>query len=176
MHIEIPVNRQRFSSVASDLLAAVLRANRMPGLKVCSSWWRHQMGTFSAWLALCAGNSSVPVNSPHKGQRRGALMFSLICAWVNGCVNNREAGDLRRHCAHYDVIVMLTRILTRKSIYNPGASAGNVNLDKMCKSAIEFITTWLYRQTQSTITGAYIMGYIECEFLVRTWPSTEIQA
>ena len=37
---------------------------------------------------------------PHKGQLRGALMFPLICAWMNGWVNNREAGDLRRHCAH----------------------------------------------------------------------------
>ena len=43
-----------------------------------------------------------PVNSPHKGKWRGALMFSLICARVN----NREAGDLRRHRVHYDVIVM----------------------------------------------------------------------
>ena len=34
-----------------------------------------------------------PVNSPHKGQWRGALMFSLICVWINGWVNNREAGD-----------------------------------------------------------------------------------
>ena len=48
-----------------------------------------------------------PVNSPHKDQWRGALMFSLICAWMNGWVNNREAGDLRRHRAHYDVIVMI---------------------------------------------------------------------
>ena len=47
-----------------------------------------------------------PVNSPHKGQWRGALMFSQICAWISGWVNNREAGDLRRHRAHYDVIVM----------------------------------------------------------------------
>ena len=37
---------------------------------------------------------------------RGVLMFSLICAWINSWVNNREAGDLRRHRAHYDVIVM----------------------------------------------------------------------
>ena len=44
--------------------------------------------------------------SPHKGQWRGALMFSLICTRINGWVNNREAGDLRRHRAHYDVIVM----------------------------------------------------------------------
>ena len=47
-----------------------------------------------------------PVNSPHKGQWRGALMFSLICAWINDWVNNREAGDLRRNRVHYDVIVM----------------------------------------------------------------------
>ena len=47
-----------------------------------------------------------PVNSPHKGQWRGALMSSLICVWINGWVNNREAADLRRHRAHYDVIVM----------------------------------------------------------------------
>ena len=47
-----------------------------------------------------------PVNSPHKGQWRGALMFSLIYVWINGWVNNREAGDLRRYRANYDVTVM----------------------------------------------------------------------
>ena len=41
------------------------------------------------------------------GQWRGALMFSLICVWINGWVNSREVGDLRRHRTHYDVIVML---------------------------------------------------------------------
>ena len=96
------------------------------------SWWRHQMETFSALLALCDGNPSVtggfpvikwkhfprywpfvrgihrwPVDRPHKGQWRGALMFSLICAWTNGWANNRDAGDLRRYCAHYDVTVMI---------------------------------------------------------------------
>ena len=63
------------------------------------------METFSALLTICAENS--PVNSPHKGQWRCALMFSLICARMNGWVNNREAGDLRRHQAHCDVIVKL---------------------------------------------------------------------
>ena len=48
-----------------------------------------------------------PVNFPHKGQWPGALMFSLIYAWINDWVNNREAGDLRRQHGHYDVIVML---------------------------------------------------------------------
>ena len=34
-------------------------------------------------------------------------MFSMICAWINSWVNNREAGDLWRHRTHYDVIVMI---------------------------------------------------------------------
>ena len=46
-----------------------------------------------------------PLNSPHKGQWRRALIF-FIWASINAWVNNREAGDLRRHHAHYDVIVM----------------------------------------------------------------------
>ena len=48
------------------------------------------------------------VNSPHKGQWRGVMIFSLICAWINGWVTNGEAGDLRRHRAHYDVTLMST--------------------------------------------------------------------
>ena len=72
------------------------------------SWWRHQMEIFSVLLALCAGNSPVPVNSPHIGQWRGALMFSLIFTRINGWVNNRQAGDLRRHLAHYDVTLMFS--------------------------------------------------------------------
>ena len=70
------------------------------------AWWRHQIETFSALLAVCAGNSPVTGEFPHKGHWRGALMFSLICARINGWVNNRGAGDLRRHGTHYDVIVM----------------------------------------------------------------------
>ena len=35
-------------------------------------------------------------------------MFSLICAWINGWVNNGKAADLRRHCVHYDVTLSPT--------------------------------------------------------------------
>ena len=58
--------------------------------------------------ALCGeftGRRWIPCT--HKGQWRGALMFSLICAWINGWVNNRGAGDLRHHRAHYDVAEMI---------------------------------------------------------------------
>ena len=59
---------------------------------------------FRVTVPFCAGNS--PVNSTHKDQWRGTLMFSYICAWINGWVNNPEADVLSCHRAHYDVIVM----------------------------------------------------------------------
>ena len=52
-----------------------------------------------------------PANSPHKSQWRGTLMFSLICTRISSWVNNREAGDLRRHSAHYGVIVLWRKAL-----------------------------------------------------------------
>ena len=58
---------------------------------------------FIANRSLC---KAPPVNSPHKGQWRGGLMFSLIYTFNKQLINNHEAGDLRRHCSHYDVIVM----------------------------------------------------------------------
>ena len=64
--------------------------------------WKH----FPRYWPFVRGIHRSPVNSPHKGQWRGALMFSLICIWINGWVNNGKAGDLRRHRAHYDVTVM----------------------------------------------------------------------
>ena len=69
-----------------------------------NSWWRHQMEPFTALLRVIQQST---LNSPHKGQWRGAFMFYLICAWINRWVNNREAGDLRRHRPHYDVTLML---------------------------------------------------------------------
>ena len=64
--------------------------------------WKH----FPRYWPLVRGSHRSPVNSLHKGQWRGALMFSLICVRIKGRVNTREAGDLRRYRAHYDVIVM----------------------------------------------------------------------
>ena len=54
------------------------------------------------------GHHQSPMNSRYKGQWRGALMFFLICVWINGWVSSRDAGDSRRYHAHYDVIVMVT--------------------------------------------------------------------
>ena len=64
--------------------------------------WKH----FPRYWPFLRGIHWSPVNSPHKGQWRGALMFSLIYAWINGWVNNDEAGDLIHHRANYDVTVL----------------------------------------------------------------------
>ena len=65
-----------------------------------SSWWRHQMETFSALLALYVGNSPVTREFPSQRPVTRSLMFSLICAWTNAWVSNGDAGGLRRHRAH----------------------------------------------------------------------------
>ena len=64
--------------------------------------------TFSALLAFCAGNSPVPGEFPAQRPVTRSFDVSLICVGINGGVNNREAGDLRRYPAHSDVTVMNT--------------------------------------------------------------------
>ena len=66
--------------------------------------WKH----FQRYWPFVRGIHRSPVTSPHKGQWRRSLMFSLICSWIDGWVNNGEAGDLRRHRANYDGIVMIS--------------------------------------------------------------------
>ena len=61
------------------------------------------METFSALLALCAGNS--PVTGEFPSQRPVTRSFDVFFN-LNKRLS-READDLRRHRAHYDVIVML---------------------------------------------------------------------
>ena len=85
--------------------------------------WKH----FRHYWPFVWGIHRSPVNSPHKGQWRGTLMFSLICSWTNGWVNIWYAGNLRRHRAHYDVTAM--------SVYYSAAVAcsGTQYLDDVMK-------------------------------------------
>ena len=74
--------------------------------------WKH----FPRYWPFVRGIHRSPVNSPHKGKWRRVLMLSLICDWINGWINTREAGDLRRHCAPYDVTVMFCDIIWRHAM------------------------------------------------------------
>ena len=74
----------------------IVKASHLPFPRVLHDdviKWKH----FSCYWPFVRWIHRSPVNSPHKSQWRGALMFSLTCAWINGWVNNREAGGLRRY-------------------------------------------------------------------------------
>ena len=64
------------------------------------------METFSALLAICAENSPVAGEFPAQRPVKRSFDVSFDQRLINDWVNNGEAGDLRRHRAHYDVIVM----------------------------------------------------------------------
>ena len=84
--------------------------------------WKH----FLCYWPFVRGIHRSPVNSTHKGQWRRALMFSLICVWTNSWVNNREAGDLRRYRANYDVTIMNILIFIRPFEKRDVLCRGNV--------------------------------------------------
>ena len=88
-----------------------------------SSWWHHQMETFSVLLAIRVGNSAVTGEFP--SQR--PVTFSLICAWISDWINNHEAGDLRRHRAHYDVIVMYWNLVLTSDGLSQDCSNSSAN-------------------------------------------------
>ena len=83
--------------------------------------WKH----FPRYWPFVRGIHRRPVNSPHKSQWHGVLMLSLIYAWINGWANNRKAGDLRLHRAHYDVtmIFLLSRRVKMAGIHRHSGDA-----------------------------------------------------
>ena len=71
-----------------------------------STWWRHQMETFSALLALCAGNSLAPGElSPQRPVTRSSdVLFNLR---LNKRLNKHSRRLLfESHLVHHDVTVM----------------------------------------------------------------------
>ena len=63
---------------------------------------------FSALLAFCVGNSPVTGEIPSQKPVTELWCFLWSVPWINVWVNNREAGDLRRHRAPYNVIVLVS--------------------------------------------------------------------
>ena len=74
---------------------SIIAAITLIWIRCVHQWWRHQMGIRRS-----------PVNSRTKASDAELWCFLWSAPWINGWVNNREAGDLRRHRVHYEVIVM----------------------------------------------------------------------
>ena len=132
--------------------------------------WKH----FPRYWPFLRGIHRSPVNSPHKGQWRGALMFSLICVWINGWVNNGEAGDLRRYRAHYDVTVMIQlytwpslRMLTHLS---PGQHAVQPADDNY---KWVFLTHWGRNKMATVFRRRFQMHFLEWKRMNFYWDFTE---
>ena len=100
----------------------------------------------SRYLPFVRGSHRSQVNSPHKSRCREALMFSLICDWTNGWVNNRDPGDLRRYCAHYDTTVM-----------------NSLSLSVICSAHILF---WPTRKCSKTMISTVLIEN-QCNITVR---------
>ena len=106
---EVPVNEQTHVKPNANRGWPIKLVNHIqPQLsRLCpkSSWayWGFQRHDWP----FVRGIHRSPVDSPHKGQWSGALMSSLIPAWTNGGVNHRDAGELKRNRAHYDVTVII---------------------------------------------------------------------
>ena len=106
------------------------------------------METFPLYWPFVWGIHRPPVNSPHKGQWRGALVFSLICAWIKGWVNNGETGDLRRHRSHYDVIVMSSKLFA--------AVLWNSSMGKHKNVVLNHLFMMKYLYTRHIISGIWV--------------------
>ena len=115
---------------------------------------------FTRYWPFVRGIHRSPVNSPHIGQWRGALMFSLICARINGWVNNGVAGDLRRHRTHHDVTVMpsISLLLT--------VTQRRINQSYQCKYLRKFPRKYGMLMFTDKHKRTNLVGSCEISFLV----------
>ena len=83
------------------------------------SWWRHQMETYSALLALCLGNS--PVNGEFPSQRpvtRSFDVFFDLCLRKQGWWLETPSCSLWRHCNIGEIYNRLLFDFNSKDIAN----------------------------------------------------------
>ena len=89
--------------------------------------------SISALLAVCAGNSPVTAEFPTQMPVTRRFDVFIDLPWISGCANNREAGDLSRHRAHYAVIVMTREIL---SLFSRLVMIVTITFTHTCRNAV----------------------------------------
>ena len=160
---------------------------RLPGMIWRTISWRKNHDDVIKWKhfrrnwPFVRGIHRSPVTSPHKGQWRGALMLSLICAWVNDWVNNREAGDYRRKRVHYDVIVMCYDVVSAvvcQSRYDWFLWMTYLSTFYTCvinsmRSSDAYVHRWIM-STSVSITAFHLMAPILTCYQSDPWKQTSV--
>ena len=122
--------------------------------------WKH----FPRYWLFVRG-STCPGDFPAQKPVTRSLMFFFTCAWINDWVNNREAGDLWRHCGHYDVNVMEFKIPSTEQmfVFNrcPPRTGGEAFHFWNGSYTIMTFELWVWRQPESI-----------CAVLNRCWHNT----
>ena len=136
------------------------------------TWWRHQMETLSALLVLCDGNPPVTSWFPsHKGQWRGAWIFSSICAWTNVFAKNQDPADLRRHRTHYDVRVMiLTKLNATRGwrLFTARKSKSSKATKRMVFNACHVaVAAWLWEYQSDGIWAPWCLKFYAIRLFVQ---------
>ena len=116
--------------------------------------WKHQS---RYWPFVTGG---FPFQRPVTGD----LMFSLICAGTNVCASNRDAGDLRHRCSHFDFTVMISL----GNVFNKKFSTSDVwkfwtRWRPMCQNFVwvEWIWTVCF-STMCIITIRETIRWVDC--------------
>ena len=117
--------------------------------------WKH----FPRYWPFVRGIHRWPVNSPHKGQWHEALMFSLICAWIKSWANDGDAGDLRRHRAHHDAIVMCAPM----EWDNTGSGNGNVHRHDTAWTNSGLFLVCSEKELQHNFTTKQNVSRVKCD-------------
>ena len=123
------------------------------------------IGNFFALLVLCEGNPSINDSLPGTSRWRGALKFSLICAWAKIWANNRDAGDLWHHYAHYAVALMgdANLFITGSSNGLSPSRCQAITLNQWWRIGDRFLINrlqWNFNQNTNVSCGANAVGNI----------------
>ena len=128
--------------------------------------WKHSQ----RYWPFVRGIHRSPVNSPHKGQWRGDLMVFFIRAGINGWVNNREAGDLRRHRGHYDVTVMPIELqLIWLPMRQSGLSNSSGGEQRRFHNQAKFNRSRTYQIDLISNNNLYYSCSQDAKYLLRIW-------
>ena len=120
-------------------------------------------GNIIALLAICVGNSPVTGEFPARKPVTRDLMFSLICVWINGWVNNGEAGDLRRRSAHYDVTVMDNNDSTLFTVRAERSQTSHTKWKRVAEHGWFYYTevTWAPLRVNSPATPLSVLPFVQ---------------